>query len=1325
VNFNSTDPAANLSAEDLTTSTNGPVKLQSIDGDITVNPGTVGTNGITANGSGDILLQTLGSGRILVDAPIVTTTGDISIKSAEDLALRDNYSTSGTGTFYFSSGRDISWATGVDTLRTNGTSVRLVAGRDILLKQIDADGTGDVGLSAANDIIDSNDTVTINTRNVFARNLVMIADSDNSTAGIIGGSNAGNPSADANINAIDTQVVSLAASSATGIYVRELAAGVTIGTTSVAVREVNFNSTDPAANLSAEDLTTSTNGPVKLQSIDGDITINAGTPGTNGITADGTGDILLQTQNTGDIRVNANVESGSGNITLVASDDIGIAANIKTQGTGTVYLLANNNTSEANSGVLMNSGTRVETANGNILVVAGNEGDVKLGLLITGAGDVGIRAEGSIKDNNPIALSIDATAGQSQVTLTSPTRLGIGDLVSIQDNDSPGEVFTVTGIAGNVVTFNGNLVGSMQMAQNALLTPVNYLNIQANRLSMLADSNSNSFGSIGTSDIADATPYLNRNAIDTQVTTLAAKSAQGIYVREANAVTIDSIPANSNFVRQVNFNSTSDPVNNGDFEDLTTTNNGPIKLVSENGTITVNAGTAGTPGISANGTGDILVETRGTASDVIVNGLVRSDTGRITLEAGRNITINAAIQSVGKSNEVTLKSNLGSIDVGAGSPLAVGTEIVVEAKKLVVQAGKHVHLILTDIDTLEAAAGENGKLESFEVINQAASKKGNMLLSEFREGRVEIRNTQETVPNLLDFSDKYRDDGYSIYLRNVATLSVAEASAKAMQGIGLMKPNIYLETLRNPKPNSSLPTPSPDLIVSGKIETFSVGVTTNSNDSSQQGGIVLIAAADLKINPTADLKTSISYPESNFVQIVKQKDLHAKFENGGVGVEPRYTSEFVLGSFKESLSDLKRHVYQQVAVTIGTKDEIGFLAFVGYSDKTFQTFDVRGEVNPDRVGGGKPPNSYLAPNISLIPAGYNHPILATTPVTPVSGVDLLVRNTPNSSLLSNQTLETKAILRRSADFFMFENTDSGDAGKPIKDLAISEIEDITGVKAEGNSLGVGVPGLPVSVPIFVQQTPIAVAPASQVLYQNIVEEIPEAVDRQGEVLIYRVWFDDIDNDAQPDDDELPTPEGVLEQSIGNGPNQRVLVERPEKIKPLQLSPTQADIERIKDAIQSDINWEVGAYSIIQKDPDGNENVLDIFPVRDDSNESLNSEDPAMVIPELNNGNTPAKIQEDKPNEIPTKYDDQAFWLPRDPQDKNSADNHSQASAGLLLGALLLQRRSNANVSTSENNHLTPPEVSLANPASDSIVQTGFCKQDRMRRRLMRLLHPSK
>jgi hypothetical protein len=1064
---------------------------------------------------------------------------------------------------------------------------------------------------------------------------------------------------------------------------------------------------------------------VKLQSIDGDITVNPGTVGTNGITANGSGDILLQTQNTGDIRVNANVESGSGNITLVASDDIGIAANIKTQGTGTVYLLANNNTSEANSGVLMNSGTRVETANGNILVVAGNEGDVKLGLLITGAGDVGIRAEGSIKDNNPIALSIDATAGQSQVTLTSPTRLGIGDLVSIQDNDSPGEVFTVTGIAGNVVTFNGNLVGSMQMAQNALLTPVNYLNIQANRLSMLADSNSNSFGSIGTSDIADATPYLNRNAIDTQVTTLAAKSAQGIYVREANAVTIDSIPANSNFVRQVNFNSTSDPVNNGDFEDLTTTNNGPIKLVSENGTITVNAGTAGTPGISANGTGDILVETRGTASDVIVNGLVRSDTGRITLEAGRNITINAAIQSVGKSNEVTLKSNLGSIDVGAGSPLAVGTEIVVEAKKLVVQAGKHVHLILTDIDTLEAAAGENGKLESFEVINQAASKKGNMLLSEFREGRVEIRNTQETVPNLLDFSDKYRDDGYSIYLRNVATLSVAEASAKAMQGIGLMKPNIYLETLRNPKPNSSLPTPSPDLIVSGKIETFSVGVTTNSNDSSQQGGIVLIAAADLKINPTADLKTSISYPESNFVQIVKQKDLHAKFENGGVGVEPRYTSEFVLGSFKESLSDLKRHVYQQVAVTIGTKDEIGFLAFVGYSDKTFQTFDVRGEVNPDRVGGGKPPNSYLAPNISLIPAGYNHPILATTPVTPVSGVDLLVRNTPNSSLLSNQTLETKAILRRSADFFMFENTDSGDAGKPIKDLAISEIEDITGVKAEGNSLGVGVPGLPVSVPIFVQQTPIAVAPASQVLYQNIVEEIPEAVDRQGEVLIYRVWFDDIDNDAQPDDDELPTPEGVLEQSIGNGPNQRVLVERPEKIKPLQLSPTQADIERIKDAIQSDINWEVGAYSIIQKDPDGNENVLDIFPVRDDSNESLNSEDPAMVIPELNNGNTPAKIQEDKPNEIPTKYDDQAFWLPRDPQDKNSADNHSQASAGLLLGALLLQRRSNANVSTSENNHLTPPEVSLANPASDSIVQTGFCKQDRMRRRLMRLLHPSK
>jgi hypothetical protein len=97
-------------------------------------------------------------------------------------------------------------------------------------------------------------------------------------------------------------------------------------------------------------------------------------------------------------------------------------------------------------------------------------------------------------------------------------------------------------------------------------------------LSMVADSNGNNLGSIGTSDIADLNLDRNRNAIDTQVAFLAARSAQGIYVREVDGITINDNPANANFVQRVNLNSTLSPVSNAALEDLRTTSNGPIKL---------------------------------------------------------------------------------------------------------------------------------------------------------------------------------------------------------------------------------------------------------------------------------------------------------------------------------------------------------------------------------------------------------------------------------------------------------------------------------------------------------------------------------------------------------------------------------------------------------------------------------------------------------------------------------------------------------------------------------------------------------------------------
>ncbi|MFM8401855.1 MAG: hypothetical protein ACKOAH_28850, partial [Pirellula sp.] len=194
--------------------------------------------------------------------------------------------TGGSGTVYLSSGA----STTINSISTVAGDVQLLSGGTLTLGSINA-GTGRVYLQATNDIQDSD--ALSNSTNVTASALAMRA------GGKIGNSDTGAASS-TNRNAIGTRVTTLAAESATGIYVQE-ADGVTIDLVNVSVNRVNFNSTKTAQSQTLEDLTTTNNGPVKLQSLAGNVVINAGTAGTNGITAHGSGDILLQTLTSGSV----------------------------------------------------------------------------------------------------------------------------------------------------------------------------------------------------------------------------------------------------------------------------------------------------------------------------------------------------------------------------------------------------------------------------------------------------------------------------------------------------------------------------------------------------------------------------------------------------------------------------------------------------------------------------------------------------------------------------------------------------------------------------------------------------------------------------------------------------------------------------------------------------------------------------------------------------------------------------------------------------------------------------------------------------------------
>ncbi len=165
-------------------------------------------------------------------------------------------------------------------------------------------------------------------------------------------------------------------------------------------------------------------------------------------------------------------------------------------------------------------------------------------------------------------------------------------------------------------------------------------NVTAGNLRIQADSNSNNTGIIASQ----------ADAIETSVDILAAKSADGIYIQEANGVTVNNIA--EIVVQQVNFNSTLSNVNIDDetLEDLSTTNNGAIKLQATLGNIEINAGAAGNPAISAQGTGDVLLQTLGNSGDITINGNVQSGNGHITLNASDDAVINATVSTGGNGS---------------------------------------------------------------------------------------------------------------------------------------------------------------------------------------------------------------------------------------------------------------------------------------------------------------------------------------------------------------------------------------------------------------------------------------------------------------------------------------------------------------------------------------------------------------------------------------------------------------------------------------------------------------------------------------------------
>jgi len=319
-------------------------------------------------------------------------------------------------------------------------------------------------------------------------------------------------------------------------------------------------------------------------------------------------------------------------------------------------------------------------------------------------------------------------------------------------------------------------------------------------------------------------------------------------------------------------------------------------------------------------------------------------------------------------------------------------------------------------------------------------------------------------------------------------------------------------------------------------------------------------------------------------------------------------------------------------------------------------------------------------------------------------------------LTANSTLLTNVIVRRSADFFVFENASESD-GNPVRDLTF-EYKQIKAF-SEGDNSAANVPaGLPpLQVPIPgtfevppVLQNPISIRPPEI--------EFADFVAKQNQVLIYPIAYDDLNNDGQPDLNELPLEKQVLGSLRKIKPIDEIL-------SPDGGSPTPQQIDAKKAELLADPQLPSGAYAIVEKDPSGKEVVIDVFPVRDWEEENSDASKDKPLVP---NKDEPSEKKKDETSDDlviprPMPKDSEAMFVPTIPSNDDgsplsddaalapSASKSRFASANMLFGSLWVLREA------------TKSEATTTAQAIQDLGTVGFSRSERRNRRTIQKPFP--
>ena len=401
----------------LQSTTSGAIVLTTVLGDITLDKSVIagGVQNVLINAKGDLKINAVvnvSSGSLnLISGATLTQTADGDILTAG-------------GTLDVNAATTIFMADGAETKTTDKDIRYKTTTGDISLGFIDA-GTGSVAILAGGNIVDSESTIAVPAVDIKAKALNLTAGNGVTTAE----------------NPLEINVDNLTAttSGVGGIFLLESNA-ISVEQVSVTVNLVSTagaNSADTP--IIASDLATS-NGSIILNAAD--ITLKDSNSNNKVVSAIGSGNILLNANN-GNLIFDSSINTGSGNISLVATGNIvaSSTSQILTNSLGTIDLMAT-------SGINMMNGAKIQTSNTNIRLNA-STGDITIGQINAGTANVSLITGGQIFDGND--TGIDVVAGGLRLNAMT----GVGK----SDNALDINVITLSGMVSNGSFFISDATG--------------------------------------------------------------------------------------------------------------------------------------------------------------------------------------------------------------------------------------------------------------------------------------------------------------------------------------------------------------------------------------------------------------------------------------------------------------------------------------------------------------------------------------------------------------------------------------------------------------------------------------------------------------------------------------------------------------------------------------------------------------------------------------------------------------------------------------------------------------------------------------------------